>query len=572
MELEYTYQQLQDIKFAVDQSAIVAITDRQGKIISVNDHLCKISKYSREELIGQDHRMLNSGLHSKAFFKEMWRTIGKGQIWYGEICNRAKDGTLYWLQTTIVPFLNEKGKPYQYISIRVDITEQKKMDMIKHMAYHDELTGLPNRRMLNQVLADEVEQTKQTQQKFAMLFLDIDRFKNINDSFGHSVGDLFLVEVAQKLRTLSLGDKSIFRLSGDEFIIMIRSEQQIKEIDNVVASIIQLFRDRFTVDGYEFFANVSLGISLFPDHGLDGEMLIKNANRAMFRAKAVPGNQYHCYEPMLDNTFQELLLLETKLRKALDEDKLQLYYQPQVAISTGEIVGMEALVRWYDSELGYIPPNKFIPLAEERGLINIIGEWTIMTAAKQAKLWEQQLGFPFRIAINISPTHFKEASFVKKIRQIIKETSVNPKNLEIEITEISMMEYTEELMKTLTQLKDLGITIAIDDFGTGYSSLNYLKQFPIDTLKIDRSFVRGLMSGEKDEAVIAAIIQLGHALNLYVVAEGVEKEEQLLILKKHHCDIIQGYYYCKPQPVEKLTNGCARIPFKLNEDVKTFPL
>lgn len=559
MEFEYTYQQLKDIKYALDQSAIVAVTDNKGKIISVNDHLCKISKYSREELIGQDHRILNSGYHSSAFFKDMWTTIARGDTWYGEICNRAKDGNLYWVQTTIVPFLDEKGKPYQYIAIRVDITEQKNVNAIKHMAYHDELTGLPNRRMLNMVLTEEIERMKQQQKKLAIIFLDIDRFKNINDSFGHSVGDLFLTEVAERLLSLPLGEKSVFRLSGDEFILIIRDKEQIEAIDETAASVVHLFLERFTVDGYEFFTSVSLGMSLFPEHGLDGETMIKNANRAMFRAKSVPGNRYNLYEPMMDIDLHELHLLETKLRKAIDQDELQLYYQPKIDVQSGKMIGMEALIRWFDEEYGYIPPNKFIPLAEERGLINVIGEWTLITAAKQVKVWEQDLNTPFRVAVNISPTHFKETSFVDKVKQIIDDTGVNPKYLEIEITENSMMEYTGELIETLSQLKALGITIAIDDFGTGYSSLSYLKQFPIDTLKIDQSFVRGLLSEGQGEAFIAAIIQLAHALNLNVVAEGVEEKEQLHVLKKYRCDIIQGYYYSKPLPVKEFTMEMKRF-------------
>lgn len=550
-DLDYTLQELKDIKYALDQSAIVAITDHRGKIIFANDHFCKVSKYSREELLGQDHRILNSGYHPKTFFKEMWRTIGSGEIWHGDVCNRAKDGSLYWVQTTIVPFLDERGKPYQYISIRVDITEQRNINKIKHLAYHDELTGLPNRRMLNMVLPEKIAQAQQENKKLALVFMDIDRFKNINDSFGHSLGDLFLSEVAKRLSSLALGKNTVYRLSGDEFILLIYDVKEIEQIKSVVTSVIELFKSSFTIDGYEFYASVSLGISFCPDSGLDGETLIKHANRAMFEAKEIPGSTCVFYQATMETDYEQLLMLETKLRRAIDQDLLELYYQPKIDLKTGKMMGMEALIRWFDYELGYIPPNKFIPLAEDRGLINIIGEWTLRTAAKQIKEWESKFDVPLRVAVNISPTHFKEALFVEKIKRIIDETGVNPEYLEIEITENSMMEYTSESIAKLERLQALGITIAIDDFGTGYSSLSYLKKFPINALKIDQSFVRDLLSEGQGTAFIAAIIQLAHALNLHVVAEGVEEKEQLQVLKEHSCDIIQGYYYSKPLPAEE---------------------
>lgn len=560
-DLDYTLQELKDIKYALDQSAIVGITDHRGKIIFANDHFCKVSKYSQEELIGEDHRILNSGYHPKTFFKDMWATIGRGDIWRGEVCNRAKDGSLYWVQTTIVPFLDERGKPYQYISIRVDITEQRNIKKIKHMAYHDELTGLPNRRMLNMVLSEEIEKASIEKTKFALIFMDIDRFKNINDSFGHSLGDLFLSEVAQRLLSLPIGVNSVFRLSGDEFILLIYDVKEIEQIKQVITSIIHLFKSSFSIDGYEFFVNVSLGISLFPDSGLDGEALIKHANRAMFEAKEIPGSTCVFYQASMETDYEQLLMLETKLRQAITQDQLQLYYQPKINVQTGKMMGMEALIRWFDYELGFIPPNKFIPLAEDRGLINTIGEWTFREAARQTKAWENEFKTPLRVAVNISPTHFKEASFVEKVKKIIQETGVDPQYLEIEITENSMMEYTSELIAKLSELKELGITIAIDDFGTGYSSLSYLKKFPIDALKIDQSFVRGLLAEAEGEgeAFISAIIQLAHALNLHVVAEGVEEETQLHVLKEHGCDYIQGYYYSRPLSAEKFVSETKRF-------------
>lgn len=556
---EYSLEELKKLKYALDQSAIVGITDNGGRIIYANEHFLRVTKYTKDELIGQDHRILNSGYHPKSFFKDMWSTIGKGDIWRGEICNRAKDGSLYWVQTTIVPFMNEKGKPYQYISIRVDITEQKNIKRIRHMAYHDELTGLPNRRMLNTVLPEKLQQATEHEEKIALIFMDIDRFKNINDSFGHSLGDLFLVEVAERLRNLKLGDNQIFRLSGDEFIILIYNIDNIDNIQTVVKAMINLFKDSFTIEGYEFFANISVGVSLFPEHGLDGEALVRHANRAMFSAKEIPGSTCVFYQSSMETDYEEIIRLDTKLRQAIENDELKMYYQPKIDPFTRKMTSMESLIRWFDDELGFIPPNKFIPLAEDRGIINKVGEWTIKAVAEQIKAWQPILDDDFRIAVNISPTHFKEASFVKNINKIISNVGIDFKHLEIEITENSMMDYTEELIEKLSQLKELGITIAIDDFGTGFSSLNYLREFPIDALKIDKSFVDDLLTDEKSVAFIAAIIKLAHALDLHVVAEGVEEADQLAILKEHECDLIQGYYYSRPIPPEQITDVLAKF-------------
>lgn len=546
--VDYSLEELRDIKYALDQSVIVAITDQRGRITFVNDQFCEISKFSREELVGQDHRILNSGHHSKLFFREMWQRINSGKVWKGDICNRAKDGELYWVQTTIVPFLNQQGQPYQYITIRTDVTMQKNIMKIKHMAYHDELTGLPNRRMLNTRLKAAVVQAAQSNSKMALLYIDIDRFKLINDGFGHSMGDLFLIEVAKRLSTITCEEECLFRNNGDEFILLLNDVHQ---VSSTAATIMNLFKDSFMVDRYELYATVSIGVSLFPKHGESAEDLIRKADIALRESRSTVYSKFLIYEPEM-NTSPEEYILETKLRKAIREEKMKLHYQPKIDAHSNKMVGMEALIRWTDDELGYVPPNKFIPLAEERGLITIIGEWVLETVAKQIKAWEERNYTIVRVAINISPVHFNESTFVESVKRILQETDVNPTYIELEITENCMMHHTKEVIQTLTQLKEMGITISIDDFGTGYSSLNYLQKFPIDTLKIDQSFVRDLTPEGEGEAMVAAIIKLAHALKLHVVAEGVEREEELHILKKYGCDMIQGYYYSKPLPVDEI--------------------
>lgn len=550
-QMNYSLKELQDIFSAMNSSIIVAITDRTGKITFVNDHFCKISKYTREELVGQDHRLLNSGFHPKSFFREMWKTIGNGDMWNGEVCNRAKDGSLYWVKTTIIPFLDEKGKPYQYIAIRVDITAQKDIKKITHIAYHDELTGLPNRRKLEQRLENEFHQSRRTGEKFALFFIDVNRFKHINDGLGHIIGDMFLVEMSNRLRNIDHTSNSFYRHNSDEFVMILNDVSRIEEM---AKEIISVFNESFIVDTYEFYASISIGISIFPDHANSVEELLKNADIAMYAAKSTRGNQYRLYRDNMDEANDKWLLLETKLHQALKQDRLELHYQPKIDLKTDSVIGMEALLRWYDPELGHIPPDRFIPFAEDCGLINDIGVWVLRKACAQARLWNESHELSLRVAVNISPIHISIGGFVDMVRGVIAETGIDPNLLEIEITEMSMLDYTEDLIDTIKQLRELGITISLDDFGTGYSSLNYLKKFPVDVLKIDRAFVRDIVPEKSGIAMISAMISLAHALNLQVVAEGVEEEAELNVLREHGCEYVQGYYFSKPLSVGDFTN------------------
>lgn len=548
--IEYTFEELKDIKAAMDESVILAITDTRGTITEVNEKFCEISKYSRKELIGQNHRILNSGFHAKTFFKDMWKTIGKGEIWHGEICNRAKDGSIYWVQTTIVPFLNDKGKPYQYISIRSDITAQKNINIITHYAYHDDLTSLPNRRSLSQQLKKLITQSHQDQSKFAVFFIDINRFRNINDALGHQVGDMFLVEVAERIKTIDKKENTFFRLSGDEFVYLVENPDDLVQ---TAQKLMGLFKEPFRFNQYEILSSICIGISVFPEHGEDVDTLLASADMAMYAAKKRKGNSFRIYEDHLEGMNDQALILESKLFNAIRKDTLELHYQPKIDIQSEKMVGMEALLRWTDSNLGQIPPSQFIPFAEECGLICDIGEWVLRKVSLQIKEWRKKFDFDLRVSVNISPIHFQESDFIERLKKIITETKVDPQNLEIEITEMTMMDYHDELINKIKEIKGLGITISVDDFGTGYSSLNYLKEFPVDTLKIDRSFIANMAEGKSGIAMVAAIITLAHALNLEVVAEGVETERELEILKRYNCEYVQGYYFSKPLCVEDFT-------------------
>ena len=546
--LDLSFDVLHDIKRALDETAIVAVTDRTGKITSVNDRFCGISKYSREELLGQDHRILNSGYHPKSFFKQMWRTIGSGQTWHGEVCNRAKDGSLYWVKTSVVPFMDENGKPYQYISIRTDITAQKNIKKIAHIAYHDDLTGLPNRRSLLKRIDEEIFTCKKSGSKFAVIFMNVNRFKYINEGLGHKGGDLFLKEISQRLIGIDHYVNSIYRLNGDEFVYVLPVVEQLNE---VTEQILNVFKESFILYDYEFYSSVSIGVCIYPDHGETSSTLLKNADIAIYSAKQKKISNVMIYDKNLKGRSDHSLVLENKLHEALRNDLFELHYQPKIDILNGnKLVGMEVLIRFNDPELGFVPPDRFIPFAEECGLISEIGEWVLRNTAIQMQQWKEKFKIDLRVSVNISPLHIAEKTFVPRLIEIMKETNADPNRLDIEITEMSMLDYNEELIHKLNDLKAMGITISIDDFGTGYSSLSYLKKLPVNYLKIDRSFIVSMTEGPSGVAMVAAIISLAHALNMQVVAEGVEKAEEIHILKQYQCEYVQGYYFSKPLTAE----------------------
>lgn len=548
--MEHSYEELKEIKTAIFEAVILSVTDSHGIITAVNDRFCEISKYCRAELIGQDYNILNSRLHSNEFFKTMRTTIENGRSWSGEICNRAKDGSIYWLHTTVVPFSNENGTSYQYISVRTDITDDKNTQVIKHYENHDTLTGLPNRRLLASKLNLLVEKNKEKHSKFAVFFIDINRFRHINDALGHKIGDLYLVEVAKRFQITDPSGSSFYRLNGDEFVFLLEDMNLLTEM---ATKLMEIFEKPFTFNNHEFYSTVSVGISQFPQHGTDLDNLMVNAELAMYVSKNRKGNQFEFFKHTMQGKSEHILVLETRLRIAIKENLLELHYQPKMDLKTEKLIGMEALLRWYDAELGQIPPNEFIPLAEECGLISDIGEWVVKKTALQIKEWEKQFLFDLRVAVNISPLHFKEPNFVDRLTEIIEETKVRPQHLEIELTEMSMMDYNNDLINKIQEVKKLGLTVAIDDFGTGYSSLGYLKQFPVDTLKIDRSFIVSITDGESGIAMVAAIIALARALNLKVVAEGVETKEEIEILKQYNCEYVQGYYFSRPLNVADIT-------------------
>lgn len=547
---------LESIKYVLDQTSILAITDEKGIITHVNDKFCEVSQYSREELLGNTHRIINSKHHNPAFFKEMWDTIRSGNTWEGCIQNRAKDGSIYWVDTIIVPFPKGSLNPTRYVSIRRDITEQKAAEeQIYELAYYDPLTHLRNRRGFHEYMESEVEKAKGTQEIFATIFIDLDRFKQVNDTLGHKVGDGLLEAIAYRMKeSLDPAHTTLFRIGGDEFTVVWSHMKDREEVKAAAAQILHIFEESFEINGYQICITPSLGVSIYPEHGEDPESLLRRADTAMYCAKESGENHYEIYTEEMENDFIHRRTLEQELRSALRLNKLELYYQPKINIQSKKMVGVEALLRWNHPEWGFIPPDKFIPIAENSGLIIPLGEWVIRTACKQNKAWQNKGYVPFIMSVNLSTLQFKQQNLVEVVADALREAELDATWLEIEITESVLIDYGSEVIDKLNQLKKMGVHISIDDFGTGYSSFNHIKNLPIDIVKIDRSFVRELPNSN-DEAIVKAIISMAQALNLKVLAEGIETENQWHFLNEEGCQEGQGYLFSKPLPsddVEKL--------------------
>jgi diguanylate cyclase (GGDEF)-like protein len=434
-----------------------------------------------------------------------------------------------------------------------DISEIKhSQQRLYELVNHDPLTGLPNRRLLNELLEHAIRRAERESTKIALLFVDLDRFKNINDTLGHQVGDKLLKKAAQRLSDSVRDSDTIARLGGDEFVVMLEFTSDLEDPATVAKKIISSIQDEFIIDGYELFIGASIGISVFPEDGRNADDLIKAADIAMYQVKNEGKNDYRFYASQLSDHARERLTLDTLLRRALERQQLEVYYQPQVSLATGKIIAAEALLRWHHPEMGVVSPGKFIPLAEETGLIVQIGEWVLREAANHA-ICLVELGLPLNwIAVNVSGVQIHRSNFADTVYGVLVETGCDPSMLELEITESAIMRNVEYVIDVCQQLKAMGVRLALDDFGTGYSSLSYLKKFPLDKLKIDQSFVHDLPDDAEDAAISSAIIALGQNLGLSITAEGVEKVEQRDFLLARGCSEAQGYLYGQPISFEEL--------------------
>jgi diguanylate cyclase (GGDEF)-like protein len=446
------------------------------------------------------------------------------------------------------------GRMLYLQGIMQDITERKHAEeMIRHQAYHDMLTDLPNRMLFQDRLTHALVRARRHGSKLAVMFLDLDRFKTVNDTFGHAVGDQLLKGIAERLKTRLRGEDTISRLGGDEFTILLPEVKLVEDITAVARKIIQAFDMPFMLDGQEIHSSTSLGIALFPEDGDDAQTLLHHADTALYHAKEQGRNTFQFYQSTMSDKANERLVMENELRRALTQEQFTLFYQPQVSITTGEVIGMEALLRWRHPTLGTISPAQFIPVAEETGLIVPLGQWVLYQACGQNKAWQQAGHTPLRMAVNLSARQFHQHNLLEMVSAVLADTGLDPAYLELEITESVAMRDVEFSTSVMCGLREMGVQLSIDDFGVGHSSLIYLKKFPINTLKIDQLFVRGLTTDLNDQAIATAIITMARSMNLRVIAEGVESEEQLAFLRACACDGMQGYLFSKPLPADALT-------------------
>jgi diguanylate cyclase (GGDEF)-like protein len=534
----------------------ILVVDIQGNIAGFNQKFLQMWRIPESLISSRNYRAafkvamkgLENSKHFLATVKELY--LNPDMSIYDAIS--FKDGRI--LERYSQPQRLEGEIVGRVWSFR-DVTAHKLAEAtIHYQALHDLLTNLPNRVLFNERLAESLKQAHQTGSQLAVCFLDLDRFKTINDTLGHAVGDQLLQSVTQRLRKCLRIDDTLARWGGDEFTLLLPGIQDTQDVAQIQEHILAAFKPAFDIENHQLHISASIGIAVYPMHGEDAETLIKHADAALYRVKSQGRNHYQFYHSAITSQAAELLILENNLHQALERQEFEVYYQPQVNISTGEITKIEALLRWQNSELGLIPPEKFIPIAEETGLIISIGEWVLRTACAQTKAWQDALEMPsLSVAVNLSGRQFQQSNLVSIVQQTLSETQLSYHCLELEITESIAMQNVNLTQTILQDLHSMGVSISIDDFGTGYSSLSYLKSFPIHCLKIDKSFVRDLRYDNHDAAITTAIIALAHGLNLAVVAEGVETEEQRNLLQILDCELMQGYFFSRPLSTENLT-------------------
>ncbi|MBL6986312.1 MAG: EAL domain-containing protein [Methylobacter sp.] len=531
------------------------VTDANNVILKVNQAFTRITGYSSREVIGKKPNLLSSGQHDNAFYAAMWDSINRTDAWQGEIWNRRKNGEVYpeWLIVTAVKDTdNNNAQVNHYVASFSDITSRKAAEEeIKQLAFYDPLTKLPNRRLLLERLKHSIEVERREGKRLALLMLDLDRFKAVNDSLGHSAGDELLQQVAMRISTRLRDVDMVARLGGDEFIVLLEDISHAEDAARVAEQIILVLSKPFQlVQSNDVQIGASIGISLYPEHGASYEILMDHADAALYQAKDQGRGCYSYFSKDQTLAARERIALETRLRRAIEQQELRVFYQPQVDIASGRIVGAEALVRWQDPTEGLIPPLRFIPIAEETGLILEIGAWVLRETCRQGRLWLDAGLPPLTLAVNVSPQQFRRGDICDLVATCLSDSGFPAEFLELEMTESGLMENQDHVLELLNLLRAQGIRLAIDDFGTGFSSLAYLKHFPLDVLKIDKSFIDDIPHLQDDMEIASTIIAMGHILGFKVLAEGVETEAQLDFLRKQNCDSYQGYIKSPPVPAE----------------------
>lgn len=528
----------------------ILVMDGSSRIRMVNGRMEELFGYQREELLGLSASMLVPE-NLREVYRRQWQSCLRStrQVQRYEFLGQRKDGQAMPIEISLC--VSPSGKGREVVAFVRDLSAWRAMENeLRHLATHDPLTGLPNRTLFRDRLEQELDLATRQRSGLAVVLLDLDHFKTINDFSGHDLGDQLLVQVARRLAARLRPGDTLARLGGDEFALMLPNPPRPEELGVVASQLLEAMRTPFELEGRQLTIGASVGISLFPDDGRDAEELLARADAAMYQAKSDGRNGYRFYTAELNRRNQESLLLQERLRQALQDGLLELYYQPQVDTRTGQVCGMEALLRWHDPVLGWVSPMHFIPVAESCGLILPLGDWVLVTALRQIRAW-MDAGTPIRVAVNLSARQFQQRDLVERVWTLLAETGVPPQLLELEVTESVLMEDTDQATYVLGELSKLGVRLAVDDFGTGYSSLNYLKLFSLDVLKIDRTFIQDLHVDPSDAVIVKAIISLAHSLGLELVAEGVETQEQLEYLREQGCESYQGYYFSKPVPASQ---------------------
>lgn len=532
----------------------VVISDSRNRIVNVNNAFCRITGYTHEEVVGQKPTLLKSGWHDELFYREMWEALSATGTWQGEIWNRRKDGEIYPQWQTINAVRGAEGELTHYVAVFSDISVLKQSRQeIDFLAHHDPLTRLPNRLLLVERLTNALVRAKRREQRLGLIFIDLDRFKTVNDSLGHTAGDELLRVAGERMLGLCREEDTLARLGGDEFVMLVENLTETDDITPIAQRLQNGFSQPFEIEGHSIHLSVSLGMSIFPDDGEEGAELLTNADAAVSQAKANGRNTYAFYTQALTDKARRQMSLQSDLYQAIKQQQLQVYYQPQVDMQSGQVVALEALVRWQHPVRGLISPGEFLPVAQHVGLLIPIDEYVLRQACLQMREW-LDAGYPLTcVAVNMSGSTLERGDVLGNVKTALAAARLPAEHLELELTESEIMQQGDRCIETLDALRALGVRLSIDDFGTGYSSLLRLKRLPVNTLKIDQGFVADLPGSAHDSAISRAIIALGQSLHLTTVAEGIETQAQHELLRDMKCDIGQGYLYSRPQDAARIT-------------------
>lgn len=553
---EYAEHKIHQLSQVVEQNShAILITDTNFKIEYANRAFTVLTGYLLQELVGKTPAILRSQYEANETYRKIGRTLRSGQRWSGQVRHQRKDGSLYWALQTITPIKSDTGDVTHYVSTSEDNTElHDAQETIEQLAFYDPLTNLPNRRLLSDRLQQAIDHAQRSPDEMvAVMVFDLDNFKTVNDSLGHNYGDELLRQVATIFQSQIRKEDTVSRQGGDEFTIILSGMKDTRKVVDIATGILSKLSEPINISGHQVVIGSSIGIAMYPADAEDREGLLRNADLAMYHAKDEGKNNFQFFMPAMNKQAHQRLVLENKLRHAIEQKHFQLFYQPQMDLDTGEIIGTEALIRWIDPEQGMMSPADFIPLAEDTGLIGQIGDWVIETACRDMKALHEQ-GFPLvKVAVNVSAFQFRHGKHLTEVIRNALDKYEYPADLfSLELTESILIDDINETLSVLNSMRELGIVLAIDDFGTGYSSLSYLKQFPIDILKIDQSFIRDIITDTSDRAIVSAIIAMAKQLGIAVLAEGVEELQHQVFLKAQGCDYVQGYLYCKPIPADEL--------------------